>query len=998
LHLEDNVGDAGLVQAALESDGFAVDVTRVDTQDDFRVALTQRFDVILADNTLPAFDGLSALILAMEICPHVPFIFVSGTLGEEVAVEALKRGANDYVLKEHLSRIGPSVQRALREANERQERERAEAVLAAEKQLLEMITKGASLPMILDGLCRLVEELSPASLASILLLDPDGLRLRHGAAPSLPKSYVEAIDGASIGPKAGSCGTAAYRNEPVIVADLADDPLWVDYRDLALPHGLRACWSTPVRASDGRVLATFAIYARQPGRPTVLQQKIIERFTDLASISIERKRAEDDRLWFLESMDRINRATQSTNDLERMMSHVLEAVLSIFGCDRAWLVYPCDPDTPSWNVPMEHTRPEFPGAFALGVEMPIEPETAGAFTRLRASTMPVRFGAASDHPLPSEAARRFGIQSMLAMAIYPKGDRPYALGLHQCSSPRRWTPPEERLFQEIGRRLEDALTSVLIFRNLRESERRLKEGQRISRVGYWERDLATNRYIWSDEIYRLFGLPPQQRTLSFGDVQDLIHPTDRERRAAAVAKSLQGGPRFDIEYRVMRPDGEVRFVHSQGDVSRDESGQPRRVVGTLQDITERKLAEQRLLAQHAVTQILADAATLDEATPKILQAMCECLVWDVGALWRVDREAEALRCVEVWHTAGIAIPHFEAASRQGTFRPGVGLPGRVWAKREPIYVADVVHDPEFPRAPIAAREMLHAAFGVPIVLGREVLGVMEFFSNEIRQPDRELLAMMAIVGSQIGQFIERKRAEEALAHARAELAHVGRVAMLGEMSASIAHEINQPLAAIVTNAAACLQWLDAENFEHARESAELIVDDGHRAGEIIGRIRGLAAKHAPRKDAVDINAIILEVIALVRYDVHGHGVSVRTSLGKDLPPVLADRIQLQQVLLNLMMNAIEAMSGNVQASREMSITSSAADPDTALISVADSGPGLSPASRDRLFQAFHTTKPQGMGMGLAISRSIVEAHGGRLWATANEPQGAVFQLTLPIGS
>src|SRR5262249_14170912 len=157
---------------------------------------------------------------------------------------------------------------------------------------------------------------------------------------------------------------------------------------------------------------------------------------------------------------------------------------------------------------------------------------------------------------------------------------------------RRWAPREERLFQEIGRRLEDALTSVLIFRNLRESERRLKEGQRISRIGYWERDLATNRYIWSDEIYRIFGLPPQQRTLSFGEVQALFHPADGERRAAAVASSLQGGPRFDIEYRVMRPDGEVRFVHSQGDIARDQSGQPRRVFGTLQDITERKLAEQ----------------------------------------------------------------------------------------------------------------------------------------------------------------------------------------------------------------------------------------------------------------------------------------------------------------------------------------------------------------------------------------------------------------------
>ena len=217
------------------------------------------------------------------------------------------------------------------------------------------------------------------------------------------------------------------------------------------------------------------------------------------------------------------------------------------------------------------------------------------------------------------------------------------------------------------------------------------------------------------------------------------------------------------------------------------------------------------------------------------------------------------------------------------------------------------------RAPIASREVLHAGFGVPILLGREVLGVMEFFSNEIRQPDQDLLDMMANIGSQIGQVIERKRAEDALAHARAELTHVARVATLGEMSASIAHEINQPLAAVVNNATACVNWLDAKHFEDARESAELIIADAHRAGEIIGRIRALVKKRPPREDAVDINAIILEVIALIRHEVHDHGVSVRTALGNDLPPVLGDRIQLQQVLLNLMVNAIEAMIGSDQA-------------------------------------------------------------------------------------
>ena len=296
-----------------------------------------------------------------------------------MAIEAPQIGATDYILKERLSRIVPSVNRALREAKERAERKRAEALLAGGKCLLEMIARGNSLSMILDALCRLVEELSKGSLASILLLDADGKRLWHGAAPSLPKSYIEAIDGGFIGPAAGSCGTAAYRKEPVIVSDIAQDPLWADYRDLALPHGLRACWSTPVLASDGRVLGTFAIYSREPGSPKPQQQNIIDQITDLASIAMERKRAEEERqahLWFLESMDQVNRAIQGTNDLEQMMSDVLDAVLSIFECDRAWLVYPCDPEAASWQVPMEHARPEFPGLFALGLDLPVDPEIA----------------------------------------------------------------------------------------------------------------------------------------------------------------------------------------------------------------------------------------------------------------------------------------------------------------------------------------------------------------------------------------------------------------------------------------------------------------------------------------------------------------------------------------------------------------------------------------------------------------------------------------------
>ena len=239
--------------------------------------------------------------------------------------------------------------------------------------------------------------------------------------------------------------------------------------------------------------------------------------------------------------------------------------------------------------------------------------------------------------------------------------------------------------------------------------------------------------------------------------------------------------------------------------------------------------------------------------------------------------------------------------------------------------------------------------------------------------------------------------EERYHEVEIELAHVNRVTTMGQLAVSIAHEINQPLCAITNSASACLRWLDAQKLEEARQSAALVVADGHRAGEIIARIRALAEKAPPRKDWLDVNETIHEAIALAHSEVQRNGVALETQLSDDVPPIWADRIQLQQVILNLMMNAIEAMSGAGEGPRELLVQSSSDESRRVLISVQDSGPGLDPRSLDRLFDAFYTTKPQGMGMGLAISRSIIEAHGGNLWAAANDRGGTTFQFTLPTG-
>jgi signal transduction histidine kinase/FixJ family two-component response regulator len=291
LHLEDDARDTELVQATLEGEGIQSELTRVEREQDFVAALKrERLDLILADYTLPSFDGISALRIAQQDSPDVPFIFVSGTLGEDVAIEALKTGATDYVLKTRLARLGPAINRALREARERSDRKRAEALLAGEKRILEMIAKGDSLPAIFDALCQLVEAQLPDVISSVLLLEGD--RLRHGGAPSLSKSYNAAIDGLVIGPSAGSCGTAAYRREPVIVSDIATDPLWAKYRDLALSHSLRACWSTPILSSEKKVLGTFAMYYREPRSPSSQDFGLIELATHLVRIAVERDRAE----------------------------------------------------------------------------------------------------------------------------------------------------------------------------------------------------------------------------------------------------------------------------------------------------------------------------------------------------------------------------------------------------------------------------------------------------------------------------------------------------------------------------------------------------------------------------------------------------------------------------------------------------------------------------------------------------------------------------------
>jgi PAS domain S-box-containing protein len=661
---------------------------------------------------------------------------------------------------------------------------------------------------------------------------------------------------------------------------------------------------------------------------------------------------------------------------------------------------------------------------------------------------------------------------------------------------------------------------------LRQSEAYLAEAQRLAHTGSWAYDHVLGKVKhYSDEAFRLFGLDPRRASgpPQLEETRQLVHPRDREHVFEQLARIFRDKAEYDQQYRIVLSDGAVRHLHSIGHPVFNQAGELVEYLGTVMDVTERRHAEHRLLVQHRVTRILAEAATLEEAVRKILEMMGQWPGWDLGVFWQNDREAGVLRCGELWPTPSLEAAQFEAVTRASTFSKGSGLPGRVWTSGAPAYIPDVIRDVEFDHADIAAREGLHGACAFPILLGGEVLGVIGFFSRDVWKADQNLLDMLATIGRQIGEFTKRaaavdelhlrvnmlqqipggawsakpdgtpdlvnqlwfeytgqtreyvnshpeawmasvhpedrervsqtywegirsgrgftmearylrasdgtyrwhldravavrdpegnilrfvgtstdvhdfRQVQEELRNTQAELAHITRVMTMGELTASIAHEVNQPLGAIVTSAAACERWLAASppQMEKARRALDRIVNDGRKAGEVIKRIRALMKRQAPRKDWLQINEAILEVIAIAQYQVGRNDILLETQLGEGLPPVRGDRVQLQQVLLNLIVNAIEAMSEVDQRRRELTIVSAADGPDAVRVEVRDTGTGLDPERAAQLFEPFYTTKAEGLGIGLSISRSIVDAHGGQLTAGANAPNGAVFCIWLPI--
>jgi len=408
------------------------------------------------------------------------------------------------------------------------------------------------------------------------------------------------------------------------------------------------------------------------------------------------------------------------------------------------------------------------------------------------------------------------------------------------------------------------------------------------------------------------------------------------------------------EVRKIRKDGTVLWVRENAKAVR-RTGNQLIVLIACEDVTERKRAEDALRQSEMY---LAEAQRLSHTGSFGWHVATSEIVWSeetfrIFGYGRTTKPTLAMVLERIHPDERAAVERFLAR---------VAYEGRDWELERRL----LMPDGSVKQGRVVARAVKDAA------------GKLEFVG-----------AVMDVTAS--------RQAEEQVNLLRAELAHVTRLTTAGELTAAIAHEVNQPLTGLVISGNACLRWLSGEapNLPAARRAVERMINDGSRAGEIISRIRAMVKKSPPRRDKLSINSTLMEVIVLIRGEVQRNNISLRTEFCDELPLVPGDRIQLQQVILNLIMNAIDATSGVAHSQRELLVASAKDGPSGVLVTVQDSGTGLDEASLDRLFDAFYTTKAHGMGMGLAISRAIIEAHGGELWATPNVPQGATFQFRLP---
>lgn len=539
---------------------------------------------------------------------------------------------------------------------------------------------------------------------------------------------------------------------------------------------------------------------------------------------------------------------------------------------------------------------------------------------------------------------------------------------------------------------------------LRLSESRLAEAQKIARLGNWDWDISDNNLYWSDEIYRIFGLKPREFGATYEAFLERVHAEDRDMVVHAVDQALYNNQNYSIDHRIVLADGCVRIVHEQAQIIFNEEGKPVRMIGTVQDITEQKNVEHELEDRLGYERLYAEMSAslgnvplneLDTAIKQSLERLVEYFDVDRVTILELNEDRSKLTPL-----MSCAVPGVEPYMRTDSDRL---FP---WVFKKLSLGQTLVWDRVLEKLPPEASSDrkyvqsigIKSYISIPLTLGgkTDYAIAMGTFGKPREWPE-QLIQRLRHLGEMFAHVLVRRRVENRVRQLRGQLTSMTRVTTMGELAGALAHEINQPLAAIMSNAQAARRFLEAKepDIEELRDILTDIADDTTRASEVIQRLRNMMKGSRATEVPLSINDVIQEVIPLMKRDSESREVRIQLELSPDLPPVRGDKIQLQQILLNLLLNGFDAMRELEPLQRVLTIETSPADDNKVRVAVRDVGTGIEDEKLQQIFDPFFTTKSEGMGLGLSINRTIVEAHGGQLWAENNQGAGATFYFTLP---
>jgi PAS domain S-box-containing protein len=689
-----------------------------------------------------------------------------------------------------------------------------------------------------------------------------------------------------------------------------------------------------------------------------------------------------DHLRFFQSMDQFNRAILGTNDLEQMMDDALKTVFSIFDCDRASLVYPCDPMATSWQVPMEHTRPEYPGVRSLGIDMPIDPEVARKFRILTASDGPVKFGPGSEHPLPFEVAQRFDCQSLLCMALHPKVGKPWELVLHQCSYPRIWTPEEERLFQGIAQRLTDALTGFLSYRHLQESEAKYRRIVDTADEGIWMfgEDLITT--FVNTRMAEMIGY--QTGELTGRPLADFIFEEDLPEHQRRMENRFHGRIEH-YERRLRHKNGQVIWTQISATPILNEAQNFNGSFGMITDITDLKKTE--------------------DALRKLNQELEERVAGRTGQLESANKELEkaGYKVQQYLDIAGVILIAIDADRRVTLInQKGCEVLGK---SSKDIIGKDWLET----FVPENTRQEVIRIFN-QLIAGR--IESVEYFENPVltQTGEERLIAWHNVLlrdeeGKITGtlssgeDITEKKHTESQIRRLNLDLRNraVALESANKELEAfaySVSHDLRAPLRGIDGFSQILLEEYEDRMDEQGKNYLNRVRSAAQRMAQLIDDLLGLS--RVGRSD-MTIQQVNLTRIALEIADgLH------KTDPGRQVEFVIQEEIKAQGdarllriVLENLIGNAWKFTSKHPRAQIEFGQQQ---QKDSLVYFIRDDGAGFDMKYADKLFGAFqrlHTAKEfPGTGVGLATVQRIIHRHGGRIWAKGEVEKGAVFYFTI----